>query len=1038
LKTLLSKNSQLLLPVALLLYCAVVGFGWVGQTPSFEELAGGVGRLQEVLSGGVGRFIWWSPSYMMGATTTPLLAGLLPIVIAGSLIATFGFFSAGTLLKLFGLAMIFFGGLAMGRLAEKLLGDRWVSVVCGLLYAMSAQFVLRLAQLEHLSSALCMVFGPLIFLAMLRCEERGGWRSALLLALSVSAMILSYVKLFLLFLPAGAIFFAWRMLGANPTHRRNLVVGCLRGALLSVPLALLPLLPMLREGKWLALFELQPFEAWQVTYSFYSAISWLDWGNLFTHGSALGALSPTRHAPLEFYLGFVVVFGIFVAAGVGQFRAPWWATKPWKVLRVFTLMMLVGTMLACGPKSIFFSHMMFLEAAGGMRDFTIALVWAMFLSQGVLIYWLWAGVSGRVFFAAASMLVYYFFPVFRFLEYLPLFSDIRAPSAVWTAFGSLSAVLAAGAGLWLIWGGLSQSWKRVGLLVVIIGLAAFDFAFLYKPFFREGLPASLWTNYQEAQKFLATAPRVGRVAPYSGRYFYLTTPADSGRGLTTEALMRHTQLRWIRYMEAGAPASELSNQAFQDLFGVAYLLLDLSDPDFPKEAQEKLKKTFPKVFENADFMILENPTCLAPAFIGRQVMRAAPDSFLNPVPLLLLGSRGYLSAELAGEGAVGTVDEKGAETYVERTGGREQGKVTRLQLQDARNKDPQRFVVTGLTPENTPGLLVVPESWHPDWVAFQDGKPLRVLRSVGALIGVQTRSTGDVSFEFSPPWWYSATFGLCLLSWVIALATFPLMRLAPARWRGAWVGTLQGAQPRRLEISRSAISRSLVIIPTYNEAAGIVAVIDRTLECAAQVEILIVDDGSPDGTAGLVRGHREIGKRVHLLARESKRGLGNAYRAGFDWAREQGFDCVIEMDADLSHDPADIPRLLAAIDGGMDLAIGSRYIGGVRVINWPEHRLILSAFASRYVKILTGLPLTDATSGFKAVRVAALEVLPPEALRAQGYGFQIELHHALWKAGACMVEVPIIFTERRDGVTKMNVAIAFEAAWRTVQLAIGR
>ena len=232
------------------------------------------------------------------------------------------------------------------------------------------------------------------------------------------------------------------------------------------------------------------------------------------------------------------------------------------------------------------------------------------------------------------------------------------------------------------------------------------------------------------------------------------------------------------------------------------------------------------------------------------------------------------------------------------------------------------------------------------------------------------------------------------------------------------------------------ISRPLAIVPTYNELENIDELLDRMLAARPDLHVLVIDDASPDGTAARVQERATQDSRVHLLSRAGKLGLGSAYRAGFTWAIEHGYDACIEIDADLSHNPADIPRLIAALDSGADAAIGSRYLEGVRVLNWPEHRLLLSAGASRYVRALTGLPLTDATSGFKALRTAALEEIDRSQLRADGYGFQVELHWLLWNAGFKLAEVPIVFTERRSGQTKMTLGIAIEAAWRVMQLAV--
>ncbi len=249
-------------------------------------------------------------------------------------------------------------------------------------------------------------------------------------------------------------------------------------------------------------------------------------------------------------------------------------------------------------------------------------------------------------------------------------------------------------------------------------------------------------------------------------------------------------------------------------------------------------------------------------------------------------------------------------------------------------------------------------------------------------------------------------------------------------------GRSEGESRGAVIADRIPIRRAVVIIPTYNEIRSLPGTLAKVLEADSRVDVLIVDDNSPDGTGDWVKQQELFGKRIHLLARSGKLGLGSAYRDGFRWAIEQGYEACLEMDADLSHDPADVPRLVDALDAGADLAIGSRYLHGVRVMNWPEHRLLLSTTASRYVRAVTGLPLTDATSGFKAIRTSVLRPLDWKRFKTEGYGFQVELHYFLWQAGARLVEVPIIFTERRDGETKMTIGIAIEAALRTLQLGL--
>jgi dolichol-phosphate mannosyltransferase len=295
--------------------------------------------------------------------------------------------------------------------------------------------------------------------------------------------------------------------------------------------------------------------------------------------------------------------------------------------------------------------------------------------------------------------------------------------------------------------------------------------------------------------------------------------------------------------------------------------------------------------------------------------------------------------------------------------------------------------------------------------------------------------------------------GLGLGSWIFVLAGAAYLRFSNSetslkKWWGGedleFDKPVQATHRKTLSVAKEKQSpndkptKPLVILPTYNESDMIQLAIDEVLGKDSNVDVLVVDDGSPDGTADKVKSHSMYGKRVHILERPGKAGLGSAYRAAFQWALKMGYDAVVEMDADLSHDPADVPRLLAALSEGADMAVGSRYLNGIRVLNWPQSRLWISTFGGWYARSLTGLPMTDPTSGFKAIRRRVLEELNWGKFTAQGYGFQVELHFFAWQAGFKIVEVPIVFTERRQGDSKMSTPIALEAANRVFQLAIRR
>ncbi|GBD06469.1 Undecaprenyl-phosphate mannosyltransferase [bacterium HR21] len=228
--------------------------------------------------------------------------------------------------------------------------------------------------------------------------------------------------------------------------------------------------------------------------------------------------------------------------------------------------------------------------------------------------------------------------------------------------------------------------------------------------------------------------------------------------------------------------------------------------------------------------------------------------------------------------------------------------------------------------------------------------------------------------------------------------------------------------------------RTLIVIPTYNERENIAALLPVLLALSEEPEVLVVDDASPDGTAQEVQHwQREAPGRVHLLQRPAKLGLGSAYCQGFQWALARDYEVLVQMDADFSHDPHDVPRLIAALDHA-DVVIGSRYISGVNVVNWPMGRLLLSWLANRYTRWVTGMPVADATSGFKAFRAGVLRRIRWERIRSNGYAFQIEVTYRLWRLGCRIVEVPIIFVDRRSGISKLNRTIVYEAAWMVWRL----
>jgi dolichol-phosphate mannosyltransferase len=224
------------------------------------------------------------------------------------------------------------------------------------------------------------------------------------------------------------------------------------------------------------------------------------------------------------------------------------------------------------------------------------------------------------------------------------------------------------------------------------------------------------------------------------------------------------------------------------------------------------------------------------------------------------------------------------------------------------------------------------------------------------------------------------------------------------------------------------MSKAIVIIPTYNELHNVKKLIPEVLSLYdKEIDILVVDDNSPDGTGKFVEELSKSNEKVHVLIREKKMGLGTAYCAGFKYALQQGYDYIFEMDADFSHDPKELANFLVAIKD-YDLVIGSRYLTGVNVINWPMQRLLLSFFANKYTRIITGMPITDSTGGFKCFRRKVLESIDLDKIKSNGYSFQIEMNFKTWKKGFKIGEIPIIFYDRQLGKSKMSKKIVREAA----------
>ena len=769
------RLPELTLTFGLLLVCAGMGHGWLGRGPSDEELIAATARYGDVLRGIVstGGLCWWTPNFLNGHS----LAGVLtvwfgPSVVLFPLLAQglAPWMDALAAYKLGALAVVFGSGWSMFALAKQVTGSGWRACFAGLLYATMPQWAVRLATLEHVAFSVGFVFPPLVFPFLLKLSERASWRDSLLLAMSVSGLALAYTKLLILFLPAlGFFFFALAL--RNPGRFRVFAKSCLLAAAFSIPLGVVPLLPALREAQWMGLFDLQPFEIWQKRYAFYSAVSWLDYGNFLTAGSKLTAFDISRHPNMDFQIGAGCLVAIL--AGLALLRRATPGEAFW--LRVFTGLMFFSLWLSCGTRSIFGAHVTLLQNAAGASSWLPPMAWASLALQAGMLWRLVPEIRRRGWIFATLLTVYFFVPGFRILELLPVFQNVRAPSAVWAITGGTAFVMSAVVGLGMVFGRLKGRFFK--------GVLAASFALLFVAdalstnwtFYRPGLPEETLRDFRAAMDFLKSAPQPGGVMAYSSRYFYLLIPGETGRPLVDESLALHFEPKWRRWMRVASMTTPAGERIFFDLNGVSFLLIDKGDPLVRTATLPILRSRFPVAYQNNHFEILANETSKAPGFFISPHSPLRVDSIEDAA----LAVNSILRGEMPGDAPVEPDDKPHLETPLRS----DRGPETR-----------QHFVLEGLPSRR--GLAVATMNYHPDWTAEGDSGPLKVCQAAGNLLAAQvTEADTRVEFQFRPPWWYGTTLLTPIAAWLLAM--FALLGTEKSRVLthvGGWVSVIRGCR----------------------------------------------------------------------------------------------------------------------------------------------------------------------------------------------------------------------------------------------------
>jgi len=1022
----MSRPFLLLLLIAGL-FTGLVGGCWLHQPPSNQELLANYAKAQDYANAAAAMhgFAWWTPNYLQGVSLSYLSIGAatnLSLYLAGLL---FGYLIGP---KLAALLFLFLCPLTMYGFVRRLCpADRWIAFACALAYLFTPPILLRLGHVEHVGNILAFALLPASFWSVLSFLERRHLLAALQCAVVNALLVLAYAKIAVLTLPLLAAFAVWAWISrANfSLPSRGAVLLCL-GAFFV--LAVLPNLPSMREMGMAAKFDFGPFAGWQKNYSEKTVLSLLDRDSVLT-GSPTSPQSevrtPSSYVGIAQFLGFASLLLLR--------KRPVWLSAESTVFRLFVALALLANWLAFGAYNPLLGQWTFLATAYDASDPAIALSWLLLAAQAMVIYLILPGsLPSRRWWAVGVIAIYFIVPGFRIVEKFPFYSGIRSPHDFFEMGGTFCFCVAAGIGTVLTLRQMPSPTLRIAPAVLLGALAAMDGVSAVPSFFRSPMDRATFDDFLAAQEYLKKSSSPGKVYPFSGRYFYILTPLLSGRPIVTEAFNGHLMMRGVAALQQASGSSREDLLAFLKISGISYVLIDKQDPDTPEELQNVLRSLLPTSYENEHFAILEDKNSLSPAAFAKDFYILGADEKDVPQKSLLAIRREIIPVRIAS----GFEDRDGEVHDLSRP--LESASLDAIPSRSLRRPNPQEIAID---PPPGKGWLLIPESSHPDWRASQNGKEMEIGQVGDAYLGLRlSGKPGEIRLTFVPPAWYSLSLGASLAGWLVCglLLSAHRFRLLPAAMQARLSESPLVTKPILPATGGPGptIQKFLVIIPTYNEATGILATLDRTLAADPRLEILVVDDGSPDGTAQHIRRHPAFGARLHLLEREGKLGLGSAYRQAFQWAIERGYDACVEMDADLSHNPADIPALIHGLDTGADAAIGSRYLGGVRVLNWPQDRLFLSLGASKFVRAVTKLPLTDATSGFKALRTEALRKLDWRQFKAEGYGFQIELHFFLWKQGARIVEVPIVFTERSEGKTKMTSKIALEAWWRVLNLGL--
>lgn len=763
----------LLVPAVLL---GVIGAAWLRQPVSDHELLAGFAKSQDFLAAAksVGGLPWWSPMFMQGSSLAASWTHMVANVAMWTFSIPLGFLAGPKVAILLAMAV---GSTGVFLFLRNFVADDLIAGIGAVLFVLCPSLLTHAAGYEHFATVCAMALLPWAFLAALVFFRHPGIRTSLLPAIAFSALVLADERTGVMALPVLLIFSATEYFGSpqGSRPRRGLFVWAVSAVLL---LAVIPMLPSLRERGFMAMFEFSPFRGWQYAFSTKSALGWIDRGGWLTQGIDGAYASTTGNGGT--YLGL----GVFAFFAIALFRGTFHDSPEGRKARRFLVLAFLTFWLSFGPKGVLGGHMLFLSLSLNAPDFSPALGWLFLAAQVWVIFRLVPpGWPMRAAVASVVSLIYLLVPGFRILEWLPIYRNIPTPFDFFQIAGAVCVVISAAIVARLLLSSLRAGVVRSAVTAAVCSLCLLDAALYARPFFQGRLEAEVFGDFLAAESHINSSPVPGRVYVFSGRYFYLLTPFLTGRPLVAEAFNSSLQQRGVAILQGTAFTSDEALGAYLNISGVSHLLIDKTDPDTPAELQNRLRNLLPVGFENDRFVVLNNEKSLGSGFLAADFIQAT-ESGPGISGAVFAGARYNIAAiELVGVAS----DEPGLRGHI--VDGRIEAMKAGSPITDGRPFERAGLLGRGsyqtvaFAPTGTPGWLVMNQAWHPDWRAFQGDKPLKVHRAFLAFSTVKTDGNQGIEFRFEQPWWYNVCAGIGILSWTLAVFLVAFSKWLPASFR---------------------------------------------------------------------------------------------------------------------------------------------------------------------------------------------------------------------------------------------------------------